>query len=373
MKKFTALLLALLMVLSVLSGCAKEETPELPKNPTEVPAEPVDKLYVPIVEANSYKKDVVVGTSSAFTMLDPHGTYNVSHNTQTMLVYDTLISWNSTTQEAEPELATEWKWVNDTTMNIKMRDDVYFHNGEKLTADDVKFSFERLLTSKSTGATNMKMITEYEIISDYELNIKINEINMDFLAYLAQPYCAIINREACEKDPENGMHIGSGPWIYVDMAENDYMKLKRNDNYWREKPKSETLTIRTIPENSTRLIALQNGEIDLCLSPNNTELDIIKADQNLKLNEVDRTSMYYFAFNTRTGPGADHNFRMAVAYAIDEEELLIVGADGLGKLSNVNWGWSTYGYDATLPGIDQDLDKAKEYLAKTEHRKIVLS
>ena len=378
MKKYFALLLALAMVLSMLSGCAKDETPDEPNAPStpdgnQAQAGTSNPLYAPVVEAASYKKDVVVAASAGFTMLDPHGTYNVAHNENNILVYETLVFWNSQTMEFEPKLATEWKWKDDTTLWFKLRQGVKFHNGEEMKASDVKFSLERCIEMGSTGGANIKQAKEFRVLNDYEIEIELQEINVDYLSFLSLPYGGIVSEKACKADAAGGMHIGTGPWVYVDMVEADYLKLKRNENYWGELPKTETLTIRNIPENSTRLIALQNGEIDVCIGPNSTELDIVKSDPKLALYEVDRTSLTYFAFNTRQGPGADHNFRMAIAHAIDEEELLIVGAGGYGKLTAVNWGWTTYGYDSSLKPIERDLDKAKEYLSKTEHRKLVIT
>jgi len=370
MKKYFALLLALVMVLSMLSGCAKDETPD---EGTEG-GETAGSLWLPIVEASSYKKDVVIGDSAGFTMLDCHGTYNVAHNTNNVLVYDTLVYWNSEKQQFEPELATEWKWKDNVTLYFKLRQGVKFHNGDEMKASDVVFSLKRCIEMASTGAANIKQAKEFRAISDYEVEIELAAPNVDYLSFLALPYGGVMSEKAVTADPVNGPKIGTGNWVYVDMVEADYLKLKRNDNTWREElPKTETLTIRNIPENSTRLIALQNGEIDVCDGPNSTELDIIKGDSKLKLKEIDATSMTYFAFNTRKGPGADHNFRMAMAYAIDEEELLIAGANGNGKTSAVNWGWSTFGYDASLKPIERDLDKAKEYLSKTSHRKLVIT
>ena len=375
MKKYFALLLALVMVLSMLSGCAKDETPDNPDdsgNPSE--GTTGNSLWLPIVEATSYKKDVVVGDSAGFTELDCHGTYNVAHNTNNVLVYDTLVYWNSAEGKFEPELATEWKWKNDTTLWFKLREGVKFHNGDEMKASDVVFSLKRCIERGSTGSANIKQSKDFRAISDYEVEIELSAPNVDYLAFLALPYSGVMSEKAVTADPVNGPKIGTGSWVYVDMVEADYLKLKRNDNTWREElPKSETLTIRNIPENSTRLIALQNGEIDVCDGPNSTELDLVRQDSKLKLVDVNATSMTYFAFNTRQGPGADHNFRMAIAYAIDEEELMIVGSGGNGKLSAVNWGWSTFGYDASLKGIDRDLDKAKEYLSKTSHRKLQIT
>ena len=178
MKKYVSLLLALAMVLGVLSGCAKDETTDAPTPGGDTPApvpggdtpagsnEPAmtntGAIEVPVVEAASYKKDVTVGVNFAFTMLDPHGTYNINHNNQTVMVYDTLLFWNTNTGSFEPELATEWKWLDDTTLNVKLRKGVKFHDGTELTAKDVQFSFERCIAQGSSGATVMKMIEQYE-------------------------------------------------------------------------------------------------------------------------------------------------------------------------------------------------------------------
>lgn len=215
---------------------------------------------------------------------------NVYHNVLFRLTHDSLVYPNEETGKIEPRLAKEWTWVDDRTIEFKLRDDVVFHNGEKLKASDVVFTMERGRDLGTTISVKLVGLTACEAVDDTTVRMELEAPNVDWLYTLSVAHMGIVSEKALADDPEEGGKIGTGAWMVDSYVPSDYVKVVRNDQYWGELPKSESITLKYMPENSARLIALQNGEIDVCLNPNNNELHFIEEDDNLSLVQYDGTN-----------------------------------------------------------------------------------
>jgi peptide/nickel transport system substrate-binding protein len=313
--------------------------------------------------ATKYKKDVIIASGLQIITTDPQQLTNVTHNQLFKLLHDRLVNLETETLTIKPELAESWEWTSDTVLELKLRQDVNFQDGTHMTADDVVFTFERA-KSGTTVASKMASLEKCEKVDDYTVRMTMVSPNVDWLDTLALPMCSILSKKACEADNLNGPTIGTGAWTIVEYVSGDYTKMKRNDNYWAELPKTETLTLKYIPENSARLIALQNGEIDACIGLNNTELGHVSDDSNLKLIQYKSTTCTYLAFNTTKAPGNNKNLRLALAYAINKDDIIAGATEGYASKATSNWGWSTYGYfDEFTNPIEYNPEKAKEYMA----------
>lgn len=323
----------------------------------------------------TYKESVVVADGSQITTGDPQMQNNIQHNRLFKCSHNTLVSYNSSTATYEPELATSWSWNDDLTeLTLKLRDDVYFHNGEHFTAADVKYSYERIMTLNSTASSKFTGVLDHaEIIDDYTVKLVLVKPNVDWLDTLALPLASIVNQKAIEADELHGPWIGTGLWIIDALEEGDYVHLSKNDNYWGEQTPTRELTFRYMSEASARLIALQTGEIDVCISPASTEKDFVKEDPNLSLIELAGSTCCYLAFNTSKGPGSDENLRLALAHCINYEDVLLGASAGEGKRAITNWGPNTFGYYDGFGDYTYDLDLAKEYLAKSQYKEITIS
>lgn len=368
MKKVVAFLLAAAMVLG-LAACGSE-----PAVTTEAPGTQDSQTNAPASStqadpAKNYKKEVVLGHSTAFDGPDPQTKANFQNTRLYQLVYDRLVYYNPETQQLEPMLATSWSSdAAGVEWSFTLRDNVTFHNGEKFKADDVVFTFER---GKGSPQSNVKgYCTAMETITaenDTTLKIKLAAPNSDFLYSLTFPYMCILNRKACESDPENGFLIGTGLWKWEKHEANDYDSFVRNDAYWGQSTPTERIVARLIPEASTRLIALQNNEIDLCINTSTEELDYVREDPNLDLVAVDTVTLQYMNWNMgHDGPWQDQNFRLAVAHAINWDEFLFAAKDGYATRATTVWSHAQYGFEK-LPGYDYDEALAKDYLSKSNY------
>ena len=357
MKKFVALILALIMILSIPASLAENlsETGTLAADVT-------GGLYTPIVEADAYKDRVVIGTNLQARTIDPQAESDMAHDDFFRMTHNRLTYYNSITRQVDPELATSWEWVSDTELVFKLRDDVYFHNGNKFTAEDVIFTFER---SRSSAVCSSKLVflESFEALDEYTVKMTLTQHYTDWLILLSNCVFCIMDKEAVEADPVKGPGIGTGAWVIEEMVANISIELNRNDNFWGELPKTKEIGFRYIAEDSARLIALQNGEIDICIDPANTELDYITNDPNLDLVRFQSTTSTFFCFNTSREPGSNVNLRRAIAHAIDVEEVIIAATEGNATRCIPFWGWATYGFDDTMEAYEYDVEKAKEYMA----------
>lgn len=315
----------------------------------------------PAAEAG-YKEKVVVAFGTKLTNIDPQSINNVQHKRLFLLMFDSLISVDPQTNEIKPGLAESWEMAEDgLSWVFHLRKDVTFHNGEPFTADDVIFTINRGKESAVGSSRGMfTPIDSMEALDDYTVKLNLKAVNMDLLYILGQPSLGMLNREAVEKDAEKGAYVGCGPWMYKEFREGDYMLLERFDGYYGEKNPTKYLELRYIAENSARLIALQNDEIDVCLEPNNVELDFVKEDPNLFLFQQNGTNLVYFAFNVQKEPGSNLALRQAVAHALNLEEIIIAAYEGMGVPAKTFWSWNQYGFNADIPAYEYSPEKAKQ-------------
>ena len=360
LKKIVVIALSIIMLLTLVTGCSnKSENIEKEADNETSSVEPV------------YKKDLIVAAGTKITNTDPQSMNNVQHKRLFLLTHDTLTYYDNDKKEIAPHLATSWKMHDDNvTWEFKLREDVKFHNGDSLTADDIIFSFER---GKAKAIQSARFMFEYiesmEAVDDNTLKIVLNGPNMDWLHLVSQPAMSILNRNAVEADEIKGPEIGTGAWMHQKFVDSDYVLFSRFDGYWGELPKAETLKLVTIPEDSARLIALQNGEIDVCIDPNNSELDIISDDQNLELIQYKGTNLVYFAFNVSTSPGNDKKLRQAIAHAINYDDIIMAAYEGAAEKASSFWSWHQYGYANDIEGYNYDLERAKELIAESGYPK----
>ena len=367
MKKFLSLTLAAMMALSLV-GCGGSKTAETTAAAAAETkaAEAGAETEAAAEENKTYRDHLTIAFESQITQLDPQGSGNANeiHAKLFAMTHDTLFKYNPATGEIEPELAAEWEWLDDecTQLHIKLRDDVVFHNGNKLTAEDVEFTLGRV--QGDTQITNF--YDHCDIESDTEFTIVLKQGSVDFVYILSRPFDSIVNKAAVEADPDFGAAIGSGVWVnnLDGYVAGDTIELVRNEDYWGELPETKTITIKHIANASSRLMALESDEVQLIYSLANTEMELATQNDEIEVIEFPTTRLYYFAFNTSNGPATDVNLRKAVAYAINKEDLIAAVGDTGAEVAVTFYGnaMSAYTEDIGEP-VSYDPEKAKEYVA----------
>ncbi len=378
MKKLLALILALAMCVA-LAACGGQQAAETAKPAEEAktadkaPDESANTVNTDAAdESVNWRKEVVfAGGTTAFEYPDPQGNTSLQNAKHYTLTHDRLIHLDPATGALEPMLAESWDVSPDGMVyTFHLRKDVTFHNGEPFTADDVVFTAER--GCEETRPTNIKKhwgSATWKAIDDYTVEATLVKMDADFLIARTSNYMGIVNREACEADPDKGGLVGTGLWIWDEYRGQDGATWVRNDNYWGESTPTERLTLRHIPEAATALIALQNGEISFFRGLSAMALDDVKADENIDYVQTVSTMCTYVGFNnTKEGPWNDVNFRKALAYAIDYAALAQGSYNGHAEQALTMWGHKAmFGYAPPAEGYSYDVEKAKDYLAQSSY------
>ncbi|NLT14970.1 MAG: ABC transporter substrate-binding protein [Clostridiales bacterium] len=376
-KRTLALTLCFVLCLSLLVSC-KTETPQVSQaqetvsapSPTTASGEDMPSAVPPPKEAE-FVEDLVVLGGDKFPLIDVgNPAFNVPQSAWICNMVFNNLAKLTVDNDYAPALATSWESADMQHFNFKLRDDVYFHNGEKFKADDVAFTIDRAKESAGSMSFNYyKEVDSYEVVSDTEINITLKAVNVDFIDNVATPQACILNRKAVETDPNHGTEIGTGPWIVSELVSNEYVKMTRNDDYWGELPATKTITFRYVQELSARLIMLENGEAHIAYQLDVNDIPIVQQNPELKTIDFILNNTAYLAFNMNNPLMADLNFRMAVASAINRDDCVAITRSGYGVPvdSGTYWGYKTEFKNADIPIIPRDLEKAKEYLAKSSY------
>lgn len=379
MKRILALTLCFVLCIALIAGCAKEApasnsptaTPPAATSPTPDGGIIVQPSAAPVAEDAEYVEDLVILGGDKIPVVDVgNPAFNVAQNAWICnMVFNNLVKL-TVDNKYEASLATSWDSTDMQHFTFKLRDDVYFHNGEKFTADDVAFTIERAKDSAgSPSFTYYNGVESCEVVSDTEIKINLKSVNVDFIDNVSAPQACILNREAVAASADHGAEVGTGPWVITEVVTNEYVKMACNDKYWGEIPVTKTVTIRYVQELSARLIMLENGEAHMAYQLDVSDIPIVQANPKLKTIDFILNNTAYVGFNMKDPIMADLNFRMAVASAINRDDCVSITRNGYAVPVNVGtyWGYKTEFKNNDIPLIPRDLEKAKEYLANSSY------
>ncbi len=233
-----------------------------------------------------------------------------------------------------PELATKWTQNSPTTYTFDLRSGVKFHNGEAFTADDVKYTFERILApaTASTYATLYSSLKSVEVVSPTQVVFHLSEPFAPFLTNVAQNG-EIMNKKAVESSDPTRNPVGTGPFMFVEWVQSDHITLKKNPDYFmKSQPYVDKIEFRFLDVNKSRIEALQSGQLDWVDAVPLNELKALAS--NPQYNYV--TSKVagipdFIAFNCSKAPFDNKALRQAIAAAIDRKEILDIAYFGAGE------------------------------------------
>lgn len=352
MKKVLALILALLMTMSLVA-CGGSSS----SNDASADSETVEDSG-----EKTIKETVVIGNVRDITLVDPYGSNTTEVLNMLQMTHSRLLKQNPETYEFEYDLATGYEVSEDgLEYTFTIREGVKFHNGEELTLDDIVYSFGLMAESSFTSA-KVKWITNIEKLEGNKIKFTLSSPYQDMLNVFAFPNICIVNQKAIEADPVMGPGVGSGAYIIDEWSLGEQTVLVRNEEYYGEMPNTKTFVFRLITEDSSRVIALENGEIDICIQPPLAQLSYIRDNEKLELMEVVGNKLNYLALNTEKAIFDDPLVREAIACAIDRDTIIAVAAEGLGTPANSVISPKTpyYNPDQTVP--QYDLERAKSLL-----------
>ncbi len=367
MKRFLAVVLALVMATALAAGCQGTQGGE------------DEKLFYRIATNKDYETCDVQMTTADYTI--------------PLNIYERLVEIAMTgdgVSEIVPGLATEWAVSDDGLVyTFQLRQNVKFHNGEIFKADDVKFTFERMLTPEQNarnsdaltpilGASAMlngeaTELAGLKILGDYEIEITLEEAYAPFLANIATPAGSIYNRKATEAaglefgvNPEKT--CGTGPYYLSEWELNDHSLIEAFDDYWGGRPKNDGVLIKVVPDQEAYRMMFENDELDeLDMDMCRTQIPYFTGSEQWKDLVVygNRVGVYYYHINQNIKPFDDLRIRKAFQMAIDREGLLASPLyNGTGFVHNGIMAKGLIGYNPDLPEIKYDPEGAKALMAE---------
>ncbi len=315
----------------------------------------------------SERTEIRVGITGDPVSFDPqNATDSVARNIFNQ-IFDNLVTLDED-MEVVPELAKEWESSDDgTEWTFILEEDVVFQDGEPFNAEAVKINFERLSDKDNNLAMYPDIgqnIESIEAKDDVTVIFNLKEPKYSFLRDLTAPANGIMSpksieskeREEISKEP-----VGAGPYKLKDWNPGDSVELEAHADYWRGEPEFETVTFKVVQENSSRITMLSNDEIDLASTIPYTEVDRIKNDDNLAVDEVKQNRILYTGINSDVEPLDDIRVRQALNYAINKEELANQLLDGNVSPATAAITDLTFGH-TPLDNYPYDLEKAKQLL-----------
>lgn len=358
--KLLAMLLAGTMVVSAFAGCsssgdADSDNANTGSNPDSSASTDSGK------DSKVTKDEIVILQGADIKSLDP--VVSNEANTHVILrhMYNRLL-YMDPQGNLHPELAEEWEQVSPTEYHFKLRQGVKFHNGDELTAEDVKFTLERCLESPRI-AMKIEAISEVVIDNDYEITLKLSEPFAPLIPNLAHPGVSILNKKIVS-DPNYKFDtaVGTGSMKFVEWVPNDHYTLERYEDYFEGPCKTGKLTCRVIPEGSSRTIALENGEADLVISVDAVDINRVTENTNLHTETFTGNTLDFLAFNMKQKPFDDIRVRQAINYAINKENIVDVVLEGYGVVATSVYAPTVRGFNEELTGYEYNLEKAKELM-----------
>ena len=306
------------------------------------------------------KKILTMAQKAEIKTLDPQKATDSVSRSIIKLINQTLV-YIDNEGNIVPELAQEITKVSPKETLIKIKNDIKFSNGETLTIDDVLFSLERAKASPKMSQ-DLYMIESFEKVDDRTLKINTLYDAGNLLHKLASGGVAIINKKAFEKDENN--IVGTGMFKLKEWVAGEKLVLERNEFFKDSKSNIDTLVVKFVPEANSRMIMLETGEIDLArdLLP----LDFKKLSEDTKFTtvEVETPSNMFLGFDLRNELLADKRVRQAIAYAINNEDLVKTVFNGSASVATSPVPKITTGHNENSNNYPQNIEKAKQLLAE---------
>ena len=381
MKKRIALLLSVAMLVGMMAGCGGGSK-DSGGGTTTTPAAEAGQTAGGTAEGGSgpavpaHKETLVIGTDADINTLDLQKQQDQINNIILKNTHQTLVFFTNGADGEErfvPCLATDWEFKDDTHIVMHLRDDVYFNDGNKtpMTAEDVKFTLD--MAMENMVASNLAGYVACNVVDDHTIEIEIESYNNEFVQTLASVPLSIQSKKAYDDGVTDPFYIGTGPYKFDEWVEGEYCRIVKVADYWgNDIPAGENLApgvsdaieFRPYIEASSRVIALQSGEIDVCVNPPINELQYLEEDKNITVFEQPGTRLFYFAFNVEKAPWDNQKLRQAVACAIDRDAVLEAAVYGKGTLQKTILNRGLWGFYDDMEGFNYDVDRAKALMAE---------
>lgn len=357
--RLVSLFLCMVMLLSMFTGCGANNTTNGQGNGNGNSSGDGSGDNTEV----KYKDELIFANAIDVTSVDKMENNTVIGWQIWSLIYDGLTMKDVATGEIKLALAESYEMPSETEYIFHLKKGVKFHNGDELTSKDVVHTYERACTMPA-NSNYVANIETCEAVDDYTVRYVLKEPSAVFMEYLAEWSMAIESKKAYEDNGNAFINCGTGPYEFVEWVPSDHLTVKKFDDCWDTGAVTEKITMRVIPEGSSRVIALQNGEVDIALEPPMVDLSYISDDANCELVQLDACKLDYFSFNSQKAPFDDYRVRHAMSMAVNKQEIIDVVLEGNGRPANNVVGYGTMSYSEDLTTPPYDVEAAKKEMAE---------
>jgi peptide/nickel transport system substrate-binding protein len=331
---------------------------------------------------------LTIGVRGGPDSIDPHFTATGTHAESLKHIFDTL-TWSGDGLEVQPRLAESWKAIDATTWEFKLRKGVKFHDGSDFTADDVKFSIERIPVVAGPNPTTIyvRRVKETKIVDPHTIHIITDGpapiLPNDFirLFIVSSKAAAGLTKESANEAFNTGKAAtGTGPYKFVSWTPKGDLVMDRFDGYWGPKEPWTRHVRKEIPNDAARVAQLKAGQLDLITRVPASDVATLKQDPKLTVQTIDTVYVFNVEMDVRDAPPAgqitakdgsalpknplqDVRVREAIDLAIDRKTLADIAMEGLGQPAYQMVTPSIFGFNKGLPDRKYDVAAAKKLLA----------
>jgi len=339
------------------------------------------------MSATAVAQTLTIGVRAGQDSMDPHFTATGTHAEAMKHVFDTL-TWSGDQLQVEPGLAESWSLVDPNTWEFKLRRGVKFHDGSDFTAEDVKFSIERIPMVSGPNPTTIyvRRVKETRIVDPHTIRITTDgpapSLPYDFirLFIVSHKAAAGLTKENANEAFNSGKAaVGTGPFRFVSWTPREQTVLERNDAYWRGASAWQRVVRREIPNDAARVAQLKAGQVDMIVRVPASDVPTLERDPKLSVVKADTVYVFNIEMDLRektaqvtakdgsplaANPFRDAKVREAMTLAIDRKALAEVAMEGLGKPVTQMVTSNIFGHDKALPELRPDVNRARQLITE---------
>ena len=297
--------------------------------------------------------------------IDPHKSVTIVGFQVYTQIYEGLVRANPQLDGMIPLLAESWDHPDPVTYTFRLRRGLRFHNGKEFKAEDVAFTFERIMNQQfaSPRRPDFLPVKTLEVVNDYTVRFTMSAPFSPFLSKL----------ETLRIVPKIPGHdfarqpIGTGPFQFVEWVSGQHITLRRYNAYWQENlPYLAGVQYRPIPEPATRVVALRSGDVDLLNAVPLKDVSTLERDSKTRVYRIAGVVRDHLGFHTQKTPFMNNpNLRLALSWAVDRKTISEDVLFGLAKPAMVPIPESHWAFNPKVRGAHgYDLDRARRYLAE---------
>ncbi len=352
MKRRIAILLCGILCVSLLTACSTTDEPtrQQEQNLSEDSAQAPAPQRGGSITIYSPKPDT----------LCPIRTQNPQTISLLNLIFDSLIT-NSSSMTATPNLATSWS-VSDNGLkwNLKLRNDVSWHDNSQFTATDVVYTINQIRADKENYyRKNVEQISKVNAVGQHEVEIQLKSPQTNFVNLL---YFPIIQNQRSAVDKDSFAVVGTGTFRYEDKGEITTFYLNRNEKWWKSPAYLDRIQIKMLPDKDTAFYSFSSGEVDL-ISVNSADLGSKVDTANAGYISYHTNKFHFLGFNNTHPALKNSEVRRAISLAIDRQKLIngILNGNARAAVVPLDTSWELYSPDIAQ-SVSAETDRAKELL-----------